>query len=61
MGNLLILKNIYKGDFSMFFKKLFIKKKILLAKENEEKTEEQLLQEFKEEILKEIKNKNEEK
>ena len=45
----------------MFFKKLFIKKKILLAKENEEKTEEQLLQEIKEEILKEIKNKNEEK
>lgn len=45
----------------MFLKKLFIKKKILLAKENEEKTEEQLLQEFKEEILKEIKNKNEEK
>lgn len=45
----------------MFFKKLFIKKKILLAKESEEKTEEQLLQEFKEEILKEIKNKNEEK
>ena len=43
----------------MFLKKLFIKKKILLAKENEEKTEEQLLQEFKEEILKEIKNKNE--
>ena len=45
----------------MFLKKLFIKKKILLAKENEEKTEEQLLQEFKEKILKEIKNKNEEK
>lgn len=48
----------------MFFKKLFIKKKILLAKESEEKSEEQLLQEFKTEVMKELgvkNNKEEEK
>ena len=44
----------------MFLKKLFIKKKILLAKENEEKTEEQLLQEFKTEVMKELGVKNNE-
>lgn len=38
----------------MFLKKLFIKKKILLAKENEEKTEEQLLEDFRAEVMKEL-------
>lgn len=48
----------------MFLKKLFIKKKILLAKENEEKTEEQLLEDFRAEVVKELgveNNKKEEK
>lgn len=45
----------------MFLKKLFIKKKILLAKENEEKTEEQLLEDFRAEVMKELEVENNEK
>lgn len=45
----------------MFLKKFFIKKKILLAKENEEKTEEQLLEDFRAEVMKELGVENNEK
>lgn len=45
----------------MFLKKLFIKKKILLAKENEEKIEEQLLEDFRVEVMKELGVENNEK